>query len=69
MCIGGEKIMMIAVLSVLSKYDNVKPMIKQHFRAHEAFLLEKVTERLYDANKSTRAKAVLQCTCAHPCIC
>ena len=49
--------MMIAVLYVLSKYGNVKPMIKQHFRAHEAFLLENVTEQLYDANKGTWAKA------------
>ena len=57
--IDGEKIMMVAVLSILSQYQNVRPLVMKHFRHHATYLLEKVTERMYDANPGTRAKEVL----------
>ena len=56
-----QAIMMVAVLSVLSQYQNVRPLIIKYFRHHATYLLEKVTERMhmYDANPGTRAKEVL----------
>ena len=65
--LDGERIMMVAVLSVLSKYDNVRPLVQRHFHEHSEYLLQTVNERLYDANEGTWAKG--GCCVTHMTLC